>query len=177
MQASKLESLLTRHKAAIADRWFTHILESYPSDAARFFRTESDRIANPVGQTLASALERLVEELGQGFEDERLRPHVEAIVRIRAVQDFAPSRALAFVFFLKEAMRDALRHEEKDEALERAMSRFERSVDSLSLLAFDCYLSCKVKMYEIRVDEMKRRTAKLLERFCDPPLGDGEEPQ
>jgi hypothetical protein len=176
MQASKLESLLSQHKAAIVQRWFTALLSTYPAEAAKFLRRESDEIANPVGQTFVSEMESLVEELWRGFDEQRLRPHMQAIVRIRAVQDFTPTRALAFVFSLKEAIHDELdRKINGDRALEGALSQFEQRIDQLSLLAFECYVSCKEKMYEIRVDEMRRRTQKLMERM-NRLHGEEEEP-
>lgn len=175
MQAS-IDSLLRKMKSGIVDRWLAAILVTYPPQTAQFLVRELDPIANPVGQTFARELGPIVDALlaSPDFDRAALEPHLDPIVRIRAVQDFSASAALAFVFELKGAIRAELAA--APGARERgaaqgpqeqaaALLELEGRVDRLALLAFEIYLGCKKKMYEIRVDEMKRRTGKLLERM------------
>jgi hypothetical protein len=89
---------------------------------------------------------------------------LDGIVRIMAVQDFPPSRALRFVFLLKESIRTVLAEEidanrRQEEALE-----IERSIDRLALQAFDVYMSCREKIYEMKANDANRRAASLLRR-------------
>jgi len=161
MQPS-IDSLLTERKAAVVDRWLATILESYPSQTQKFLVKERDPIANPVGQTFARALGPLFDALlaSPGVERAAVEPHLDPIVRIRAVQEFSPSEALSFVFELKRVIRAELREDAPS-----GLAAFDERIDKLALIAFEVYLICVKKMYQIRVDEMRRRTGKLMERM------------
>jgi hypothetical protein len=37
------------------------------------------------------------------------------------------------------------------------LSALETRIDRLALLAFDCYMKCREKIYEIRLGELRRR--------------------
>ena len=160
----KLYSLLSEKKETIASRWLDRLIDSYPPDTSKFLRKERDRFANPVGQSLARGIHALVDVLL--LEDapaEELAKPLDAIVRIRAVQELSASQALRFVFVLKEVVHEALAQQREE--LGPALRDFEQRIDELALLAFEIYLGCKEQLYDIRVREMKRRTAKLVERM------------
>lgn len=161
MQPS-IDSLLTKQKAAIVDGWLQTILKTYPEQTQKFLVKQRDSIANPVGQTFARELGPLFEALLASPEVDRaaVELHLDPIVRIRAVQEFSPSEALGFVIELKQVIRAVL----GDDA-GPVLADFEQRIDWLVLIAFEVYLGCVKQMYEIRVDEMRRRTGKLLERM------------
>ena len=56
------------------------------------------------------------------------------------------------------------------------LTAFENRIDHLSLLAFDLYVGCREKIYEIKANEVKRKYFKLLDRsgFIDPERADGK---
>jgi RsbT co-antagonist protein rsbRD N-terminal domain len=161
MQPS-IDSLLTKQKAAIVDGWLQTILKTYPEQTQKFLVKQRDSIANPVGQTFAREFEPLLEALLASPEVDRaaVELHLDPIVRIRAVQEFSPSEALGFVFELKHVIRAVL----GDDA-GPVLAVIDQRIDWLVLIAFEVYLGCVKQMYEIRVDEMRRRTGKLLERM------------
>ena len=100
---------------------------------------------------------------------------LEGLVRIRAVQDFSPAEAVAFVFLLKRAAREVLEDvsEQAQSVPARVLSDLEARIDSLALLAFETYTRCREEIFEIRVREAQRRTAALLERFNrETPAGE-----
>ncbi|MBS1236879.1 MAG: hypothetical protein H6R37_123, partial [Deltaproteobacteria bacterium] len=110
----KLEDLL-KHKAShIRKRWLDLIIETYPADSQRFLREQKDRFANPVGTTISRAVETLYHELLHGMDSEKVNSSLDEIVRIRAVQDFSPARAMIFLFLLKKVLREEL-HQEIEE--------------------------------------------------------------
>jgi hypothetical protein len=159
-----LHDHMSNKKAAILDRWFDLILESYPADSSHFLKSKKDRFANPVGQTIARGTGALFEGLLEGADPGRLAPPLEEIVKIRAVQDFPPSEALHFVFLLKRAIREILDAELRGGALAGELAEFESVIDRLGLQAFDLYMGCKATLYEIRAREHRRRAYKLWER-------------
>lgn len=157
-----LESLLSRKRSAILKRWCNAILETYPSDTAHFLRSQKNRFTNPVGQTIAEETERVFDDLLRGAEASEASLFLDNIIRIRAVQEFSPSQALSFIFDLKKAVRDELAGELLDGGMAAQLEAFESSIDSLMLHAFDGYMKCREKIFEIRTEETRRMTRSLI---------------
>ncbi len=167
-----LKNLLLQRSSSILDRWLDELLETYPPDAKRFLKKQKDRFANPVGTTLSRELEFLYRELIQGVEEERVSPILDRIIRIRAVQDFSPSQAVAFVFTLKGIIRSEVEREVREKGFESQLSELESSIDDLVLIAFDVYMKCREKIFDIRVREAHSHVSRLLRRaglVCEFP--------
>ena len=81
---------------AIADSWFLKAIEIYPETARGSMMQTGDRFRNPVASTLRESLAILVKELAGGMKEEQVAPALDAIVRVRAVQDCTPEQALEF---------------------------------------------------------------------------------
>lgn len=159
---------------AIARRWRELVFETYPDQTVHFLNAERDPFRNPVGATISSEIEKLCEALLEGAGEERLRPHLDAIIRIRNVQDFGAGQAVGFVFLLKRAVREELGTPEAA-GLPEALAELDDRIDRAALLGFDCYAACKEQLNRIRFDEMKRRVY-WLERThpaCVPLEWDG----
>lgn len=158
-----IQSLLVQNKTSTLERWFQLILETYPADATPFFEKKG-RFTNPVGATIHSQIETIFDQLVDGIDADSVKPALDSIVRIRAVQEFAPSDAIAFVFSLKQAIREGLEAQIMELELADELVRFESEIDALALLTFDIYVKCREQLFELRTDELKRQTHKLLER-------------
>lgn len=89
--------------------WLACTLRTYPDQTGRFLRVERDPFRNPVGSTFRAAFEQLADELFGGFDRARVAASIDAVVRVRAVQDFTPAEAVAFVPLARDAVRAALR--------------------------------------------------------------------
>ena len=88
------------------------------------------------------------------------------------MQDFSPSQAVSFVLMLKEVVRSELQKEIAEGNFGEELHRFESRIDEISLRAFDLYMKCKEKIFEIRVNESRNQVARLLERaglVCEFP--------
>lgn len=133
-------------KRLITADWLERILETYPEKNSRLLRLEADPFRNPVGQALKEGAAVLVEEVLGDMNPARITPALDGIIRIRAVQDFKPGEAVAFVFLLKEAVRKHLAY--SDAVLKR--------IDDLAIQAFDLFMACREKIYEIRAETLKR---------------------
>lgn len=163
-----LEHLLPQKRAAILERWFQLVLETYPADTSRFLKQGKDRFTNPVGYTISREIETLYDELLQEMNSDKLAACLDNIIRIRAVQDFSPSQTIALIFLLKKAIREELASEITENRVFEELLKFESRIDKLVLLAFDIYMKCREKVFEIRVNEVKaerERVLKLLERI------------
>ncbi len=152
-----LRELLEKKKTAILNRWFRLILETYPGDTSKFLKQEKDPFVNPVGATVSREIEVLYDELLKEMDSERVSVALENIIRIRCVQDFSASRAVLFILHLKRAVKEELASELQGDPMFREWLTFESSIDHLSLLAFDIFMKCREKIYEIRLHEMKNQ--------------------
>ena len=140
-----------RAEEDILERWFERTVESYPKETMRFLATEKDPFRNPVGHALRENLGLLVRELCGEMELSRVAPALEAIVRLRAVQDLSPSEAVGFTFMLRPIVDELL---PKPEA-----AILNRNIDRLALLACEEYARCRERLSDIRLNERRRAMA------------------
>jgi hypothetical protein len=98
------------------------------------------------------------------MEIEEILAALDEIIRIRALQDCSPSQALAFVFLLKNVIREELAEELEQQNLVAELQDLESRIDGLALLGFDVYSKRREKIYEIRANEMKGRVSLLLRK-------------
>jgi hypothetical protein len=159
-----LTTHLAQKKSAILGRWLSTIYESYPPETAIFMRKEKDRFDNPVGHRISEGLEGLYGALLQEMETDQILTFLDEILRIRAIQDFAPSQALAFIFLLKNVIREELADEIQKENLEEQVRDLEARIDGLSLMGFDVYSKRREKLYEVRAKEIKSRVNAFLRK-------------
>ena len=160
----RLNTLLAQRKTAIVKKWFAATIATYPSDTAKFLKSRKDPFANPVGRTLYKGLEVLFNELLEETDHEAVLSVLDPIIRIRAIQNFSPSQATSFIFFLKDVIRDNIKKEDFQAQLFSELLLFESKIDELGLIAFNLYMNCREKIYELKANEMKNRTFRAFER-------------
>ncbi|RJQ40609.1 MAG: hypothetical protein C4550_03130 [Nitrospiraceae bacterium] len=163
----RLNSLLADKKASILEKWFDVIIETYPPDTSSFLKTQSNRFANPIGSTISKGIEDIFDELLRNLSlpraEEKTSEFLDNMVRVRAVQDFTASQAVSFIFPLKGIIREELRVEIAEKELSDELLAFESAIDNLALSAFDIYMKCREKIYEIKANEVKSMTFRLLQ--------------
>jgi len=163
-----LKNLLLQNQSAILKRWFDLILETYPANTAALMRKEKNRFANPVGVTISREIGVLYKGLLEDMNSERFSASLDSILKIRSVQDFAPSKAVGFIFPLKKAIAETLKSEIQEETIRDQWMKFQSKIDELALCAFDIYMDCREKICEIRVKkaQAEREMAfKMMERI------------
>lgn len=152
---------LAAHKAAIVKKWFDRVVETYPAETARFLLSQKDPFANPVGHSTHESLHALFESLYDDPDRAFILKALDPVVRIRAVQGFSPSQAVGFIFDLKELLF------EKSADIHLSMAQreaLERRIDLLGLAAFDLFMQCREKIFELKAGEMRERTYKAFAR-------------
>jgi len=80
------------------------------------------------------------------------------------VQEFAPSEALGFIFQLKDVVRKVLAKAPQHPAAANELDVFDSAVDDLALFAFDLYMQCREKIYDIKAKEARSLTFRLLQK-------------
>lgn len=171
-----LKDFLSEKKSAIVKKWFNSILDNYPADASNFLREQKDRFLNPVGHTISQSIDGLFVEIIHGADFEKAYPYLNDILKIKAVQDFSPSKAISFIYLLKQIIREELESDIRSNGLSDESRSFESQLDNLALLSFDIYMSHKERIFELRVNEIKNMTFGLLKR-ANLIYDDEEEPQ
>jgi hypothetical protein len=143
------------------EEWLASTLGTYPEQAGRFLRDEQDPFRNPVGHTLRVALASLAAELFGEFDRGRVARALEAVVRIRAVQEFTPSEAVGFVPLARSASRVLGRG---PELAPECLGVLDRRIDELVLMAFDLFEKCREEIRAISTRAARRR-AYVVERI------------
>ncbi len=160
----KLLLLLSERKVSLTERWQQRLFESYPAETATFLKKEKDRFGNPVGQRLSQGLRELVQAFLAEMDRDQVLAGLDEILRIRAIQDFTPSQALAFIFLLKNVIREELAPELAGGQYSQDLQELEARIDGLALLGFDVYSQRRELLNQVRVDEIRNRVSGLLRR-------------
>ena len=160
-----LGELLREKSDAIVRRWFEDASATYPADAAVAFRRQKDPFANPVGRSLRVGTRGIFDVLLEGGDAAEIEPYLRDMVKIRAVQQFSASEAVGFVFGLKKAVRAELGLAAGDARFSTELAEFEGKIDRVALAAFDVFVECRERVCELRINEVKRNVAWVLERM------------
>jgi hypothetical protein len=94
---------------------------------------------------------------------------LDAIIRIRSVQEFTPSEAVGFIFELKTVIRDVIHAQSQGPQDAHDLTELESRVDQVALLAFDKYTECRERLHQVRTKEIRSRTMSLLQRANSEP--------
>jgi hypothetical protein len=159
-----LEKILEQKKTVITKKWFDLTAQTYAPDTAEFIKGNSDPFANPVGGIMLDSLKGLFEQLIHSMDPETTTSYLDPVIRIRAVQNFTPSQATAFILSLKRVLRENLTKELRDSHIAAELIAFESKIDQLCLMAFDIYMQCREKIIKISANEMRNRTYRAFER-------------
>jgi hypothetical protein len=159
-----LKEHLQENRSAIVNQWFETVVGTYQEETRGPLRRQNAPFTNPVGFNTAQGLEGLFDGLLKGMMPSETSRFLDAIVRIRAVQDFAPSEAVRFIFQLKTVVRSKLGEKRQEPAVAAELVSFESAVDDLALFAFDLYMQCRETIYDIKAKEARSMTFRLLQK-------------
>lgn len=159
-----LRDLLHENRSAIVSQWFETVVGTYHEETRGSLRKQNAPFANPVGFNTAQGLEGLFDGLLKGMLPSETSRFLDGIVRIRAVQEFAPSEALRFIVQLKDVVRKVLAEALRDPAIAGELAEFDSAIDDLALFAFDLYMQCREKIYDIKAKEARNMTFRLLQK-------------
>ncbi len=162
---ARLKSILKQQKQVILHTWIYMILSAYSNDAAKFMKRQKDKFQNPVGLTVSENTEILFDELIEGFDNEKTYSALDNILKIRAVQDFSPSQAVSFIYFLKEIIAEQIGDQLKQENLLLEFRDFDNRIDQLVLLTFYIYTKCRENLFKIRLKEIKKWSSGLSDKI------------
>ncbi len=150
-----LQELLIENKLKIVSTWIDRVMSTYSADGARFFKSQKDRFANPLGYSVEKGIEGLFASICTGEKIVDLPNELFQFIKLRAVQDMEPSKALAFLYELKDVVREICGIEILS-SMSEEWADFDRIVDQVALLGFDVYAKDRELIYQVKIQEMKR---------------------
>jgi RsbRD-like negative regulator of sigma factor len=159
--AERLQADLRERQPAIAKAWLARMLAVYPDGGAGFLAKQKDQFKNPLRATLEKGAVEVTKALFADAGREELEHRLDGLVRLRAVQDMPPSKALAFVPELAEVVREEMGDGNYDAA---EFAKFDAAIRDLTMLSFDVYVGCREQIYELRARMMRDRSYQLMKR-------------
>lgn len=159
-----LMEALSNKKQEILNLWIERTLDSYLSPG--FFKTAKDPFANPVGSSITAGLTALLDLLLSEAAHQAFIKPVDQVVRIRAVQDFTPTQAVAPFLELKWIVRQVLSGDKRTGDFVSSLDVLDCEIDRIALVAFDIYSECREQLYLNRIRELKSGSAILTDAVC-----------
>lgn len=166
-------ALLGQKKDDILARWFDLTLATYAPETAVLWKKQKDPFANPVAHRFRIGMSGILDELaasGGTPSAAVYEPFLDEIIRVRAVQDFTPAQAVAFIYLLKQACRDVLWEDVSENGRFTELFELESRIDVLGLISLDIYCKCREKLFQLRIDQINTQYSRLLKRaglVCD----------
>ena len=158
-----LNDLLLEKRSEILKKWFDLIIETYPEETANFLKSQKNQFNNPVGHAIFEGIEEIYKEVLGEPDPEKVAVYLDNIIRIRAIQEFSPSKALSFLFLLKKVIRAEVIQKTREYHIFEELSVIESRIDDLVNISFDIYMKCREKIYELKANEVKNWTYRLLQ--------------
>lgn len=152
-----IEDLLLQNRKAIIDRWIQSITTTYPKETSHFLQFQKDQFSNPVGHIISESAKDIFDEISKGFDSEKIKSILDYVVKVRAVQNFSPSEAIGFIFYLKQALYEEIEFDIHNEEAYEDLTEIESRIDKTALIAFDLYIEAREKIYQLRINEIKSK--------------------
>lgn len=146
--------LIQENKEEILGRWVEKVLG--------FYSKKMD-FGTPMGDALSVSLGMILDEIED--DSETLTDTLIHLSRILAVQEFPASKAMSLFFVLKSILREVAPKSASKAALTQAdWDACQARLEEITLGAFDHYMANREKIYQLKVDENKRRMFMALRR-------------
>ncbi len=162
---TRLSDLFARRRADLLDAWVQRVLGAYPEETQTFLTQKADPFDNPVGAALKEGTSDIVTYLLDGGERDTLAEKLQHLMRIRAVQQFAPAEAVGFVFQLKDVIRTRLGKDVAAGELYPELLEFESAVDDVAMVCVELYTEAREQLFRSQLKSVHRQTYKLVERM------------
>ncbi len=163
-----LAEAFRNYEDKIVDQWVDYTLSSYKSST--FFKKGPDKFSNPVGGNTRESLGKLYKLLTKNADPKEFVAPLDQIMRIRSIQEFTASEAVAPIHAVKHITREIFAKDSERKQFIADLYDFEFSVDLAVLAAFDLYSQCRERLYKVRIKEIKTGTIILTDSKCPSNL-------
>ncbi len=161
----RFDNLLKQRESTIRERWLNLTLDTYPADSFAFLKNQKNQFLNPVGNTISRELDVLYQSLVNEVDPKAVTTSLDSILRIRSIQEFSPSQAVSFIILLKSVIREELDSELQTREQFTDLQKFELRIDQLAMQGFDVYSKCRERLFEVRLNELRRTESTIVARL------------
>ncbi len=160
-----LKQRLTEKKSIILRAWHDAVLAMPAGKTPDLLEKQNALKTGPAGRSLAQEIEGLFDALLQGVVPDEVSRSLDSMIATMAADDFKASEAVAFILEVKKVVRKELGNEiQNDPRLQEELAVWDSVVDDLALFAFDIYARSRESVLELKADEAKKETLKLLKK-------------
>ncbi len=160
-----LNQHLTEKRSAILKAWHDAVMVISNGSAPSFLERQRTLVVDATGYDLERGIDGLFDALLLGVIPDEVSRFLDSMIRIRAAHDFTASQAVAFILEVKKAVRKELGNEVLNELqLREELSVWNSVVDDLVLFAFDIYVQHREAVLELKADEAKKETLRILKK-------------
>lgn len=152
-----VKELISQKKEIIVGKWIQSIFDTYPAETSEFLRLQKNQFSNPVGHIICEAAEKIFDSILSGNQTLEIKILLNDIIKIRAVQDFLPSKAACFIFSLKDIIKEEVQQNISDINSFNEFCSVLSEIDRVALIAFDLYSEAREKVYQLRMNELKNK--------------------
>jgi len=157
-----IENLLLKKKSILLNAWITMILEGFSSENSIFLRSEKNRFRNPIAYQISQGIQVIYDALSEGKDPIDISPFLDDIIKIMAVQELSPSKAISFISHLKHIVRKELKDDPGKERMTDELLLFESKLDELTFISFDVYMGYREKLFALKARDARNRVGGLL---------------
>jgi hypothetical protein len=160
-----LKERLMEKRSSILAAWGDAALVIPDGAGSGFLEKQKAFLAETIGCDLAQGIGGLFDALLQGVIPDEVSRFLDGMIRLRVASDFTASQAVAFILAVKRAVRRELGNEMLgDSTVREELSAWEIAADDLVLFAFDIYVRHREVVLDLKADEAKKETLKLLKK-------------
>lgn len=160
-----IAEVLEQKRSLVQSKWIDSVINSYPSESAKFIVGNKNKFTNPLGYTVENSINTICSNYLNSEKQNECEEAIEAIVRLRAVQDFTPAKAIGIMFDFKSIVLTEIRDmiDTKDRFDEYLL--IETQIDKLIDYALNFYIECRERVNEIKANEVRRGFEKMVLRL------------
>ncbi|MCF8029147.1 MAG: RsbRD N-terminal domain-containing protein [Desulfobacteraceae bacterium] len=163
MSKKNRDDIISARRQRWISKWLDALMQTYPDESARFFKDTTDPFANPVGATMKKGISELFDVVtASAFDPEAAHAALEPMIRVRAIQEFSPSQAVGFVTEIKSIISSDAGGSKEAHPQAEKLQQIGDHADRALLAAFDIYMNCKKKVYELRARQARDSVSQLL---------------
>jgi len=160
-----LAEVLEQKRNLIQSKWTDAVIGSYPTESAKFIVGNKNKFTNPLGYTLENSINIICCNYLNRDIHKECEQAIESMVRLRAVQDFTPTKALGIMFDFKAIVLTEIRdivdtNDRFDEYL-----IIETQIDKMIDYALNFYIECRERVNEIKANEVRQGFERMVLRL------------
>ena len=153
------EDIISARRDAAIQKWTDAVYATYPFETSGFIRTQTDQFANPVGHATRRAIYDAA--TGQDVDMDEVQAAVAGLIRVRAVQDLKPEKAVGVIFLYKPVLRELFLVDMLAAGDFQTFLDMGDRLDALALMAFNMYLADREQVYAERVAQQRREGSQI----------------